>query len=86
MSNEELNWLASKIFSDEHYGPSLSEDELLKRTLLEEEYKDEISMAKLMLQYNPNFLDLPLENKLKVGGNLIVELREKREANSSKKM
>lgn len=86
MNSEELNWLASRVFSDEHYGTALTNDEFLRRASLEEEYKDEIAMAKLMLEHNPTFLTLSFPKKLEAAGSLIVNLREKREKNNSKRM
>lgn len=86
VSKDELNWIASRVFKEEHYGNALTNDELSRRQLLEDEYKDEISMAKLMLENNPSFLDLPFEKKLEVAGNLILQIRDKREIDNGKKM
>lgn len=82
--SEEAKWIASRVFTDEHYGHALTGEEVAKMLLLEDEYKDEISMAKLMLEKNPQFIDLPYEKKLEVSSKLITELRNKKEENSAK--
>lgn len=83
-TDEEISWIASKVFSDEHYGSALTEDELQQRLEMEEDYKDEIELAKLMLKNNPQFVDLPFEEKINISANLIMELREKRNKNNGK--
>ena len=83
-TDEEISWIASKVFSDEHYGSALTEDELQQRLEMEEDYKDEIALAKLMLEKNPQFVDLPFEEKINISANLIMELREKRNKNNGK--
>ena len=83
-TDEEISWIASKVFSDEHYGSALTEDELQQRLEMEEDYKDEIALAKLMLKNNPQFVDLPFEEKINISANLIMELREKRNKNNGK--
>ena len=75
-TDEEISWIASKVFSDEHYGSALTEDELQQRLEMEEDYKDEIALAKLMLENNPQFVDLPFKEKNKISANLIMKLRE----------
>ena len=83
-TDEEISWIASKVFSDEHYGSALTEDELQQRLEMEEDYKDEIALAKLMLENNPQFVDLPFKEKINITANLIMELREKRNKNNGK--
>ena len=83
-TDEEISWIASKVFSDEHYGSALTEDELQQRLEMEEDYKDEIALAKLMLENNPQFVDLPFKEKINISANLIMELREKRNKNNGK--
>ena len=83
-TDEEISWIASKVFSDEHYGSALTEDELQQRLEMEEDYKDEIALAKLMLENNPQFVDLPFKEKINISANLIMELREKRNTNTGK--
>lgn len=80
----ELKWVASRVFTDEHYGPALTGEEVAKMLLLEDDYKDEIEMAKLMLEKNPQFMNLPFEKKLEVSAKLITELRNKKEENAAK--
>ena len=83
-TDEEISWIASKVFSDEHYGSALTEDELQQRLEMEEDYKDEIALAKLMLENNPQFVDLPFKEKINISANLIMKLREKRNKNNGK--
>ena len=83
-TDEEISWIASKVFSDEHYGSALTEDELQQRLEMEEDYKDEIALAKLMLENNPQFVDLPFKEKINISANLIMELREKRNKSNGK--
>lgn len=83
-TNEEISWIASKVFSDEHYGSALTEDELQQRLEMEEDYKEEIALAKLMLENNPQFVDLPFKDKINISANLIMELREKRNKNNGR--
>ena len=83
-TDEEISWIASKVFSDEHYGSALTEDELQQRLEMEEDYKDEITLAKLMLENNPQFVDLPFKEKINISANLIMELREKRNKNNGR--
>jgi len=83
-TDEEISWIASKVFSDEHYGSALTEDELQQRLEMEENYKDEIALAKLMLENNPQFVDLPFKEKINISANLIMELREKRNKNNGR--
>ena len=83
-TNEDISWIASKVFLDEHYGGAITEEELDYRKKLEEEYKDEIALAKLMLENNPQFSELSLKDKINLSANLIMELREKREQNNNR--
>lgn len=83
-TDEEISWIASKVFSDEHYGSALTEDELQQRLEMEEDYKDEITLAKLMLENNPQFVDLSFKDKINISANLIMELREKRNKNNGR--
>lgn len=82
--DEDMRWLASKVVSDDHYGAAVSESELEYRKNLEEEYKNEIGLAKLMLAENPRFNELSLEDKINLSGNLILELAEKNKGVSRK--
>ena len=50
-TDEEISWIASKVFSDEHYGSAQTEDELQQRLEMEEDYKDEIALAKYKNYY-----------------------------------
>lgn len=81
-TNEEISWIASKVFSDEHYGGAITEEELHQRIKMEEDYKDEIALAKLMLQNNPKFSELSFKEKINISAALIMELREKRNKNN----
>lgn len=83
-TDEEISWIASRVFSDEHYGSALTEEELQQRIEMEEDYKDEIALAKLMLQNNPQFSELSFKEKINISANLIMELREKRTKNNGK--
>lgn len=83
-TNEDISWIASKVFLDEHYGGAITEEELDYRKKLEEEYKDEIALAKLMLENNPQFSELSFKDKINLSANLIMELREKREQNNNR--
>ncbi|MBQ9833585.1 MAG: hypothetical protein IJO33_00095 [Bacilli bacterium] len=83
-ADERISWLASRVISDEHFGVSLTEEELDRRLALEEDYKDEIALAKLMLQNNPNFVDLPVKEQINLAANLILELRERKTKNNDK--
>jgi len=82
-TDEEISWIASRVFSDEHYGRTLTEIEFQERKGLEEEYKDEIALAKLMLENNPKFIDLPFKTKINISANCIMELREMKNKNNS---
>ena len=64
-----MRWLASKVISNEYYGAALSESELEYRNNLENEYKNEIGLAKLMLAENPRFKELSLEDKINLSGS-----------------
>lgn len=81
-TDEEISWIASKVFSDEHYGRALTEVELQQRKALEEEYKEEIALAKLMLANNSKFIELPFKTKINISANCIMELRELRNSNN----
>ena len=83
-TDEEISWIASKVFSDEHYGSALTEAELQQRIEMEEDYKNEIALAKLMLQNNPQFSELSFKDKINLSANLIMELREKRNKNNGR--
>lgn len=82
--SEEMQWVASRVFTDEHVGRAMTEEEVSRMLLLEDEYKDEIAMAKLMLENNPDFVNLDFEKKLQVSEKVITSLREKKEEKSSK--
>jgi hypothetical protein len=58
-----MRWLVSKVISNEYYRAALSESELEYRKNLENEYKNDIGFAKLMLAENPKFKELSLEEK-----------------------
>ena len=83
-TDDEISWIASKVFSDAHYGSALTEDELQLRLEMEEDYKDEIALAKLMLENNPQFVDLSFKDKINISANLIMELREKKDKNNGR--
>lgn len=82
--SEEMQWVASRVFTDEHVGRAMTEEEVSRMLLLEDEYEDEIAMAKLMLKNNPDFVNLDFEKKLQVSEKVITSLREKKEEKSSK--
>lgn len=79
--NFEMEWVASRVFSDEHAGGALTPGELEMRANLEEAYKDEINTAKAMLQNNQDFANLSYEKKLAVAANLISEIKNQKEQN-----
>ena len=82
--DNDMAWLAAQVFSDEHFGDALTNDELNKRIKLEEEYKDEIGLVKELVKNNPNFENLSYENKINFVANMIVGLHNKREENKRK--
>lgn len=73
-----------QVFSDEHFGSAITNDELDERLKLMEEYKDEIGLVKEVVKNNPNFENLSYENKINFVANMIVGLRNKREENKRK--
>ena len=73
-----------QVFSDEHFGEVIINDELNKRLKLKEEYKDEIKLVKILIKDNPNLENLSFENKINFVANMIVGLRNKREENKRK--
>ena len=79
-----MAWVATQVFSDEHLGIAITNDELDKRLKLMEEYKDEIELVKLLIKNNPNFENLSFENKVNFVANMIIELRNKKEENKRK--
>ena len=83
-TDEEISWIASKVFSDKHYSSTLTEEELQQRIAIEEDYKEEIALAKLMLQNNPQFSELSFKDKINLSANLIMQLREKRTKNNGR--
>ena len=83
-TDEEISWIASKVFMDEHYGSALTEEEFQLRKEMEEDYKDEIALAKLMLENNPQFSELSLKDKINLSANLIMELREIKDKNNGR--
>ncbi len=84
MSREELRWLASRTFSDEHSGIALSEEELKLRLALEEEYHDEIREAGSIVKSRPGFDSLPYEDKINLAADLIIELHSKKAETKAK--
>ena len=84
-TNDEISWIASKVFTDEHYGRAITREEYQQRLKLEEEYKDEIELAKLMIKNNPQVSELSYKDQINLSANLIMELREKKENNNRKK-
>ena len=82
--DNDMAWLAAQVFSDEHFGSAITNDELDERLKLMEEYKDEIGLVKEVVKNNPNFENLSYENKINFVANMIVGLRNKREENKRK--
>ena len=74
-----ISWLAASIFTDEHYGDALSDDELNYRKQLQKDYAYEIEFVKLMIKDNPNFDVLSDKDKINFIANLLFSLREKRD-------
>ncbi len=76
--NDEMSWIASRVFDEEiHYGGAITNEELEKRNELEQEYANQIALAKLMLKENPEFNKLSYESKINTAANLILELKKK---------
>ena len=73
-----------QVFSDEHFGEVIINDELNEMLKLKEEYKDEIKLVKILIKDNPNLENLSFENKINFVANMIVGLRNKREENKRK--
>lgn len=82
--DNDMAWLAAQVFSDEHFGSAITNDELDERLKLMEEYKDEIKLVKILIKDNPNLENLSFENKINFVANMIVGLRNKREENKRK--
>ncbi len=82
--DNDIAWVATQVFSDEHFGTAITNDELDERLKLKEEYKDEIEVVKALIKDNPNFKNLSFENKVNFVANMIVELKYKREENKRK--
>ena len=78
-NDETMSWVAATVFTDEHHGSAISEEELSYRKRLQEDYKQEIEFVKLMIKDNPNFEKLSYKNKINFVANLIVSLYEKKE-------
>ena len=68
-TDEEISWIASKVFSDEHYGSALTEDELQQRLEMEEDYKDEKTRNEQfqILKENGHTLSFEWDDILKIG-------------------
>ena len=69
--------LAATVFSDEHYGSALTEEEFEYRTKLEEAYKQEIEEARAIVSTNPNFNSMTYEDKIVYCIELLGKLRAK---------
>lgn len=82
--DNDMAWVATQVFSDEHFGTAITNDELDERLKLKEEYKDEIELVKVLIKDNPNFENLSFENKVNFVANMIAELKDKREENKRK--
>ncbi len=82
--DNDMAWLAAQVFSDEHFGSAITNDELDERLKLMEKYKDEIGLVKEVVKNNSNFENLSYENKINFVANMIVGLRNKREENKRK--
>ena len=79
-----MAWVATQVFSDEHFGEALTNEELNKRFKLMEEYKDKIELVRLLIKDNPNFESLSFKDKVNFVANMIAKLKDKREENKRK--
>lgn len=80
--SEDMAWLASKVFSDTHHGKPLTPAEFEQREALEEEYKEEITLARQILSGNESFANLSYSAKINVAATLISDLRSQKEKNA----
>mgnify|MGYP003299553777 CR=1 FL=1 len=69
--------LACSVFTDEHFGMAITEEEFEYRRKLEEEYKQEIEEAKILISKDNNFTKLSYEEKIIFCIELIRKLRIK---------
>ena len=69
--------LAASIFTDEHYGMAITEEEYEYRTKLAEVYKQEIEEARTIVSTYPNFDSMSYEDKIVFCIELLRKLRAK---------
>ena len=74
--------LAATVFTDIHHGTAISEEEFDYRKKLEEDYKEEINEAKVIISTHPTFNNLPYEDKIIFCIELLRKLRIKNNKDS----
>ena len=74
--------LSAKVFADIHHGTAISKEEFDYRKKLEEDYKEEINEAKVIISAHTNFNNLPYEDKIIFCIELLKELRIKNNKDS----
>lgn len=73
--SEDIYWIASRVFSDIHYGSAITEVELVERLSLEKSYENEISRVKEVILKSKKFEKLSYSEKLSLVAHLLVSFR-----------
>lgn len=81
MSNEKMEWIATRTFTDEHIGRALTANELRERKVWEWEYQDEINEVSKIVKSNEYFGKLEFYQKTNVASTLIKDLKETKDIN-----
>lgn len=80
-SNESLYRVAATVFTDEHHGRAISEEEFKQDKELLEKLKQEIEQAKKIVANDSNFHNLSYQEKIVYVIELIKKLRIKNHGN-----
>ena len=73
--DEQMARVASFVFTDEHYGSAISEEEFEKLNSMLNEYKEEMKQAKTIIKEMEDFNSLTWDKQLTVVANILVKLK-----------
>jgi len=77
--DETMAWIASQVFSDEHFGSAISEVEYENRKKLMDDFRFEIEEAKSILLAKPEFNSWDYEKQINYVANLLMELKHSKQ-------
>jgi len=71
-----MEWAASRVFMDEHFGKALTAEDFRICIETEEFYAEEINYAKEVIKELPEFQLLSLEEKIDITKRMLIQLKE----------